>query len=185
MSEMWARKIIDSPIGKLIAYADDICLRGLHLLNREESFLISERNLTQKAESILLQIENELALYFAGNLKNFTIPIAVESWYVGLVGEPKWPTDFQKKVWKELTAIPYGQTRSYGEIAQSIHNVTTNTVNEKTGFLSQAVGGGCNKNPYIIVVPCHRVVSSKGSLTGYAVGITIKQQLLELEKNNK
>lgn len=182
MPELLARKIIHSPIGKLLSYADDTYLRGLYLLNNEEKFLISETSFSLDANRIILQTEKELTEYFAGKLKEFTIPIGVESWYVGLLGELKRPTDFQKKVWKELTMIPYGQTTSYGQIAQSVHNKNTN---EKTGFLSRAVGGGCNKNPYIIVVPCHRVVSSKGSLTGYAGGITIKQQLLELEKTTK
>lgn len=83
-------------------------------------------------------------------------------------------TEFQKKVWKELLNIPYGETRSYKDIAIAIGN-------EKA---CRAVGNANNKNPIAIIVPCHRVVGSNGSMTGYAGGIDIKEKLLKIEKCN-
>ncbi len=102
----------------------------------------------------------ELKEYFEGGLKNFTLPLAPEG------------TDFQKKVWRALCTIPYGETRSYGDIAKLIGNPRA----------SRAVGGANNKNPIMIVIPCHRVIGSDGSLVGYAGGIDIKKRLLEMEK---
>ncbi|MCC8169988.1 MAG: methylated-DNA--[protein]-cysteine S-methyltransferase, partial [Oscillospiraceae bacterium] len=84
-------------------------------------------------------------------------------------------TDFQRRVWSELLKIPYGETRSYGQIAASIGNPKA----------SRAVGSANNKNPIAIVIPCHRVIGANGSLTGYAGGLDIKSFLLETEKNFK
>lgn len=104
----------------------------------------------------------QLKEYLSGKRKNFDIEIE-------MIG-----TDFQKKVWKELLNIPYGQTRSYKDIAIAIGN-------EKS---CRAVGNANNKNPIAIIVPCHRVVGSNGSMTGYAGGIDIKEKLLKIEKCN-
>lgn len=104
----------------------------------------------------------ELKEYLSGKRKNFDIEIE-------MIG-----TDFQKKVWKELLNIPYGETRSYKDIAIAIGN-------EKS---CRAVGNANNKNPIAIIVPCHRVVGSNGSMTGYAGGIDIKEKLLKIEKCN-
>ncbi|AYO31647.1 MAG: methylated-DNA-[protein]-cysteine S-methyltransferase [Thermoanaerobacteraceae bacterium] len=101
----------------------------------------------------------ELLLYFDGKLKQFTVPLDMRG------------TDFQKKVWQQLLKIPYGKTASYGDIARAIG---------KPGA-SRAVGGANNKNPLPIVVPCHRVVGSDGSLVGYGGGLEIKKFLLRLE----
>jgi len=84
-------------------------------------------------------------------------------------------TPFQQRVWQALSRIPYGETRTYGEIALEVG----------TSRGARAVGGACNKNPIWIAVPCHRVLGSNGSLTGYAYGTGVKQQLLTLEKNRK
>ena len=84
-------------------------------------------------------------------------------------------TEFQKKVWKELTHIPYGETRTYKEIAIAIGNKNA----------SRAVGMANNKNPLMIVVPCHRVIGSNGKLVGYAGGMDMKKELLDLEQNIK
>ena len=101
----------------------------------------------------------QLREYFAGNRKKFELPLAAEG------------TDFQKRVWEALRTIPYGETRSYKEIARLCGN-------EKA---CRAVGMANHVNPLAIVVPCHRVVGSSGKLTGYAGGLEVKQQLLELE----
>ena len=103
----------------------------------------------------------QLREYFAGERQAFDFP------YV-LTG-----TEFQRRVWDELTRIPYGQTRTYGQVAQAIG---------KPGA-SRAVGMANNRNPLLVVVPCHRVVGADGSLTGYAAGLDMKQALLELESS--
>ena len=84
-------------------------------------------------------------------------------------------TDFQVKVWKEVARIPYGETRSYKEIAITINQPTA----------SRAVGMAVNKNPLLLVIPCHRVIGSNGSLVGYAAGLSRKEQLLALEERYK
>lgn len=84
-------------------------------------------------------------------------------------------TDFQKKVWKELLNIPYGETRTYKEVATFIGNPKA----------SRAVGNANNKNPIMIVVPCHRVIGSNGKISGYAGGLDMKKELLDLEKRNR
>ncbi len=99
--------------------------------------------------------------YLNGTRKKFDLPIQMEG------------TEFQKKVWDALLTIPYGETRSYKEIAEQIGDVKA----------TRAVGMANNKNPIAIVVPCHRVVGANGTLTGYAGGLDIKKKLLELEKN--
>lgn len=101
----------------------------------------------------------ELNEYFNGNRKSFDIPYE-------LIG-----TEFQKKVWTELTKIPYGETRTYKQIAQAIGN-------EKA---CRAVGLANNKNPIPIIIPCHRVIGANGKLVGYGLGIEMKESLLELE----
>lgn len=102
----------------------------------------------------------QLQEYFAGNRKDFDFPIRLNG------------TNFQLKVWRVLAGIPYGQTRTYGEIATAIGN----------RHASRAVGMACNKNPLWIMIPCHRVVGTGQKLTGYAGGISMKQALLELEQ---
>ena len=81
-------------------------------------------------------------------------------------------TDFQKKVWKELMKIPYGETRTYKDIAIAIENAKS----------YRAVGNACNKNPIAIIIPCHRIIGSDGSLVGFALGVELKQKLLDFEK---
>ena len=102
----------------------------------------------------------ELKEYFEGGRKVFDIPIKLNG------------TDFQKKVWEELLKIPYGETKSYLDIAKSIGNPKA----------CRAVGGAYNKNPIMIIVPCHRVIGKNGDLVGYAGGIEVKQKLLDLEQ---
>lgn len=101
----------------------------------------------------------EFAAYFAGRLQCFTLPIAAHG------------TAFQQAVWQALCDIPYGETRSYGDIARAIGKPAA----------VRAVGAANGRNPLSIIVPCHRVIGQNGSLTGYAGGLPIKQQLLALE----
>ena len=106
-----------------------------------------------------LEAERQLAEYFAGTRKTFDLPIR-------MVG-----TEFQRKVWQALLDIPYGETRTYGDIARAVGNSRA----------CRAVGGANHVNPICIIVPCHRVVASNG-IGGYGEGIEIKKILLELEK---
>ncbi len=106
---------------------------------------------------------SELEEYFNGQRKTFDLPLKLEG------------TEFQKKVWQELIKIPYGKTISYKELATSVGN-------EKA---CRAVGLANNKNKIMIVIPCHRVIGSNGDLTGYAGGLNIKKQLLDLEAQKR
>ena len=116
-----------------------------------------------KETPLLIETERQLIEYFNKKRTKFELPI-----------EPK-GTEFMKKVWKELINIPYGETRTYGQIAKNIGN-------EKA---SRAVGRANNKNPIPIIIPCHRVIGANNKLIGYALGLDKKEFLLNLEKNNK
>jgi len=108
---------------------------------------------------LLVETENQLREYFAGERRSFSLPLSPEG------------TEFQRKVWLALREIPYGETRSYGELARSIGRPTA----------SRAVGAANGRNPLSIVVPCHRVIGAGGQLTGFAGGLDCKSILLNLE----
>ena len=108
---------------------------------------------------LLAQAETQLREYFNGKRQEFDLPLSVSG------------TEFQKKVWKALREIPYGETRSYGDIAKYIGKPTA----------ARAVGMANHHNPIIIVIPCHRVIGAKGDLVGYAGGLDTKKRLLSLE----
>lgn len=121
-----------------------------------------EHNTELKETPLLKEAGKQIQEYFEGKRKKFDLPILPTG------------THFQQKVWTSLQAIPYGETRSYKDIAIDVGN-------EKA---CRAVGMANNKNPISIVVPCHRVVGSNGKLVGYAGGLQIKDYLLKLEKDN-
>ena len=114
-------------------------------------------------KGVLTGVRRELDEYFAGRLRKFTTPLAFEG------------TPFQNQVWKELTRIPYGETISYLELANRIKNPKA----------VRAVGMANGANPIAIIVPCHRVIGSNGSLTGFGGGIPTKRALLELERGQR
>ncbi|MBO5330240.1 MAG: methylated-DNA--[protein]-cysteine S-methyltransferase [Anaerotignum sp.] len=111
---------------------------------------------------LILECKKQLEEYFAGKRKTFDLPLVPRG------------TEFQQKVWKALQEIPYGETRTYGEVAAAIGNPKA----------ARAVGMANNKNPIGIIIPCHRVVGANGKLVGYAGGMEKKEFLLELERNN-
>lgn len=115
----------------------------------------------KKETPVIKEAFRQLSDYFDGELKEFDLPLK-------LAGTP-----FQLKIWEALQTIPFGETRSYGEIAKQTGNAKA----------SRAVGMANHNNPIAIVVPCHRVIGANGSLTGYGGGLPIKQQLLELENH--
>jgi len=116
----------------------------------------------EKGETILLkEAVKQLSEYFDKKRKTFDLPLSLHG------------TDFQIKVWKALQRIPFGMTSGYAQLASAINNPKA----------CRAVGMANNKNPIAIIIPCHRVIGSDGSLTGYAGGLNIKKLLLDLEKN--
>ena len=108
----------------------------------------------------LKEAARQLQDYLAGKLREFDLPLALAG------------TDFMLRVWKSLLNIPYGETRSYQEIALSVGNKKA----------SRAVGHACKQNPIPIIIPCHRVIGTNGKLTGFGGGLELKARLLELEK---
>lgn len=114
-------------------------------------------------EGLALKVFRELDEYFEGKRKTFDIPLRTHG------------TAFQEKVWAALRAIPYGEVRSYKEVAEAIGHPRA----------YRAVGMANNANPIFIIVPCHRVIGSDGSLTGYGGGLPMKKALLSLEKGNR
>lgn len=153
MSEL-SKLTIKVPIGLLEITATDEAIVGVKPANHREN--VEANDLAQKCKT-------ELEEYFAGKRKNFDLPLADEG------------TDFQKQVWEQLQRIPYGQTRTYGEIAKMMGKPKD----------SRAIGMANHNNPILILVPCHRVIGADGSLTGYVAGIEAKKYLLEFEKKNK
>lgn len=146
----------DTEIGRIKISEKDEKIIGLVFSDYKKEDEIEKE--TDAIRKTYLQLKE----YLSGKRKNFDIEIE-------MIG-----TEFQKKVWKELLNIPYGETRSYKDIAIAIGN-------EKA---CRAVGNANNKNPIAIIVPCHRVVGSNGSMTGYAGGLNIKEKLLKIEKYN-
>ena len=156
-----------SPIGDILLAADHIGLTGLWFEGQKYFALYLDKEHQEKELPILEQAKKWLDIYFSGKEPDFKVPLH----FIG--------TDFQKEVWEILSSIPYGQTTTYGEIAKQLA--------AKKGLAhmsAQAVGGAVGRNEISIIIPCHRVVGTNGSLTGYAGGIDKKVKLLTLEKVN-
>ena len=146
---------IDSPLGRLRLVADGDALTGVYLPDQPAP----EAPELPDVPPVLARAAAQLAEYFAGTRRDFDVPLAPRG------------TGFQQRVWRELAKIPYGETRSYGELARALGAPTA----------SRAVGAANGKNPLSILVPCHRVIAGTGALTGYAGGIAAKRWLLEHE----
>lgn len=164
---MFSSKNITTPIGEMLAIRTE---KGLCLLEFLDGKTTEKQlkelgdidEIIETEDDILLNnLEQELKLYFEGNLKEFKTPID----FIG--------TDFQKKVWEELVKIPFGETRSYKAQSIAVGDI----------LAIRAVANANGKNKISILVPCHRVIGSDGSLTGFAGGKHRKQFLLELESN--
>jgi methylated-DNA-[protein]-cysteine S-methyltransferase len=149
---------IESPVGPLLLAADVAGLRQILFVNGRHA----ARPETSWNEDPVPFRETlrQLHAYFAGELKDFDLPLAPQG------------TPFQLEVWRHLCQIPYGQTVSYGELARRVGNPKA----------SRAVGLANGSNPIPIVIPCHRVIGSNGKLTGYGGGLPIKEKLLALER---
>ena len=156
----YSYKTIQSPVGALKLVASDNGLAGI-LWEHDKSARVP--HLCDAAEdrehAILLEVERQLSEYFEGTRKAFDLPLD----FVG--------NAFSQKVWSALLTIPYGTTRTYGQIAKQIGNPNA----------ARAVGMANSKNPISIVAPCHRVIGANGKLTGFAGGLSTKEYLLKLE----
>lgn len=154
-----------SPLGGITLAADGEALTGLWFEGQKYYALYLDKEHEEKDLPVFQQAREWLDIYFSGRDPGFTPPMR----FTG--------SDFQNEVWTILAAIPYGKTRTYGDIAQELAR--------KRGLprmSAQAVGGAVGKNEISVIVPCHRVVGSSGSLTGYAGGINRKIELLKLER---
>ncbi len=150
------RLTIDSPLGPLVVTEDDGAIVSIRWM--EEDGVEGGNDETP----LLLDARRQLDEYFAGERSVFDLPLAPEG------------TEFEKKVWDQLLAIPYGEVKQYGDVARAL------------GGIARAVGGACGSNPIPIVIPCHRVVGQAG-LTGFSggKGVDTKKALLDLERGQK
>lgn len=150
---------IDTPLGPLLAAADDAALISLEYgIGRRAPR--PARGWTERPRSpVLRATAAQLSEYFAGHRRAFDLPLRPQG------------TPFQLGAWEALRRIPYGQTRSYGEQAASLGRAGA----------ARAVGAANARNPIVIVIPCHRVIGSDGALTGFAAGLSRKEKLLQLE----
>lgn len=153
--------IIESPVCPILLAGDEEGLKHVIFLKGEKQVEIPDNWVKNK--EFFREAERQLEAYFAGKLKSFDLKLVSEG------------TDFQKAVWKALCEIPYGETRTYKDIAESVGNPKA----------CRAVGLANNRNPIAIIVPCHRVIGSTGKLVGYASGLDVKEFLLKLEKANQ
>jgi methylated-DNA-[protein]-cysteine S-methyltransferase len=146
-------RVIDSPIGRLLLLAEGDALAALHM----EPFEIPPG--ARPDAPVLREAEEQLGAYFDAELTDFDLPLAPQG------------TPFQLRVWDALTRIPYGTTTTYGAVAEAVGRPDA----------VRAVGACNGQNPIAVIVPCHRVIGSDGSLVGYGGGLDRKRLLLELE----
>ena len=150
---------VDSPVGQLLLVSDGACLTGLYIdCQPEASWQCAEIPLFREVRQWLRE-------YFLGNHPE------PEGLPLKAMGTP-----FQQEVWRLLRANPYGETRTYGDIAREMARITG-----KEKMSAQAVGQAVGSNPICIIIPCHRCVGAKGKLTGYAWGVAKKEWLLRQE----
>jgi methylated-DNA-[protein]-cysteine S-methyltransferase len=155
-------RFIDSPVGKLKLVAGDKGLVAILWENDNPRRIPLADTAEDNKHAILLETERQLKEYFAGSRRQFSLPLDFRG------------TRFQKDVWEALLSIPFGETRSYGQLAMKIGKSNA----------SRAVGAANGRNPISIIVPCHRVIGSSGKLTGFAGGLDAKATLLRLENGD-
>ena len=155
-------KFMKSPVGILKLVANENGLIAILWENDAPNRVRLSPLEENKVHPVLLETERQLNAYFAGKIKKFAVKLD----FAG--------TDFQKKVWQALLTIPFGETRSYEQIAKQIGHPKA----------ARAVGAANGKNPISIIAPCHRVIGANGKLTGFAGGLEVKAMLLKLESKN-
>ena len=149
--------VVQTPIDRLVVASDGSAIVGVWMANAEpDDVSWADR---RGADSLLDEARRQLVAYFAGGLRAFDLPLAPNG------------TEFQRRVWTELTKIPFGATISYARLARRVSNAAA----------VRAVGAANGRNPIPIIVPCHRVIGSDGSLTGFGGGLARKQWLLNHE----
>ena len=151
-------RFYDSPLGPIRLVCEDGSLTGLTFADCRGTESVSKPD-----EAALSDAVRWLDIYFSGREPDFLPKMSLNG------------TDFQKRVWTILSEIPYGQTRSYGDIAKEL-------AENGRKMSAQAVGNAVGRNPIAIIIPCHRVIRSDGSIGGYAFGEDLKKRLLELER---
>ena len=161
MSLAW--KIMESPVGKLKLVASDEGLAAILWKDDRPSRVRLSDLIENNQHPVLVETERQLREYFAGQRKEFSMALDMRG------------TQFQKDVWEALLAIPFGETRSYGQLAKKLGNPQA----------TRAIGAANGRNPISIIVPCHRVIGSSGKLTGFAGGLETKAHLLDLEKKDR
>lgn len=155
--------VFDSPIDPLTLTSDGVSLTGLYM-ELHKGIPVADESWVRDDNAMPFALaKEELAAFFDGTIEQFTVPLKPSG------------TEFQLKVWNELTKIPFGQVISYGELAYRIGNPKA----------SRAVGLANGQNPISIIVPCHRVIGASGKLTGYGGGLPRKAYLLQLETNSR
>jgi len=158
-----ASKTIASPVGRLTLVAGAKGLAAVLWENDDPDRVRLGTLVEQAAHPVLAEAERQLGEYFAGKRQRFTVPLEFHG------------TDFQKEVWAALLTIPYGETRTYGQIAGQIGRPDS----------QRAVGAANGRNPISILAPCHRVIGTNGKLTGFAGGLETKAKLLALESGQQ
>jgi methylated-DNA-[protein]-cysteine S-methyltransferase len=153
-------KVMESPVGKLQLIASDKALVAILWENDKPQRARLDDLVANDQHPVLAETERQLKEYFAGKRKTFWVALDMRG------------TRFQKDVWEALLAIPFGETRSYAQLAKQLGNPRA----------TRAVGAANGRNPVSIIVPCHRVIGSSGKLTGFAGGLEVKAHLLNLEK---
>jgi methylated-DNA-[protein]-cysteine S-methyltransferase len=149
---MTIHSLIDTPLGQVVLQGDGDALTGLAFAERT-----APRG--DRDDAALADAAHQVREYFAGQRTTFELPLRLEG------------TEFERAVWAALVEIPYGHTRTYGELAVQVGHPTA----------ARAVGAANGRNPVALIVPCHRVIGAGGALTGYAYGVERKRALLELE----
>jgi methylated-DNA-[protein]-cysteine S-methyltransferase len=152
------RTTFDSPVGALSLVATDVALIAL-VWRRETHSAVFERAVDAPDHPLLRETARQLQEYFAGSRRSFDLPLEFRG------------TDFQRRAWSALLTIPYGETRTYGQMAEQIGNPAA----------VRAVGAANGRNPISIIAPCHRVIGMNGDLTGFGGGLDAKASLLSLE----
>jgi methylated-DNA-[protein]-cysteine S-methyltransferase len=154
--------LIPSPLGDIVLRVEDDFLTGVFFVGQKYFPPIASMPVRRDAPPLVREAQQQIDAFFGGERRVFTLPLQLRG------------TPFQRRVWRELAAIPYGALSSYGEIAQRLGLSASH---------ARAVGSAVGHNPVSVIVPCHRVLSTSGELTGYAGGLHRKAALLALEKH--
>ena len=156
-------KLIHSPVGKLKLVASEKGLVAVLWENDKPNRVRLGEMVLRPSHPVLIEAERQLGEYFTGERTRFSVTLDMRG------------TSFQRNVWEALLAIPFGETRSYRDLAKTLGNPQA----------TRAVGAANGRNPISIIVPCHRVIGSNGKLTGFAGGLEAKEHLLEIEQGHR